>query len=157
MSEIQQEVKATVPLAIPRRELSTLPLATVPKAAAPRRTPQLLVVSSSRASVATLEADKPRQHTPEPDPVAALEQDQLPTIPMRRLPDLHQQLLALNLSWLNETRYFHNRRLILVILLGVLFILLILLCLLLLTSYDHGTMGAALLAPLLAKHAFPLK
>src|SRR5579883_1616500 len=48
-TEGQQELKASMPVAMPRRELSTLPIATVPKAAAPQRTPHLTMVSSSRA------------------------------------------------------------------------------------------------------------
>src|SRR5581483_5894619 len=52
MPEPRQELKAAVPLIIPSREVSTLPLATVPKPAAPRRTPQLVAISHSRSAVA---------------------------------------------------------------------------------------------------------
>src|SRR5581483_10537889 len=73
--EPRQELKAA-PLIIPNREVSTLPLATVPKLGMPRRTPQLVAISHSRSAVATLEEEKPGQQTPEPEPVAQPDQNQ---------------------------------------------------------------------------------
>ncbi|HLI68912.1 MAG TPA: serine/threonine-protein kinase [Ktedonobacteraceae bacterium] len=152
VSEVRQEVKAAAPLAISQREFSTVPLASVPKATVPRRTPQLVAVSSSRAPVATLEADKPQQQLLEPGPAEVSEQDQPPSGSPRKLPDLQQQLLALNLAWLNEARYFHNRRLALALLLAALVILLGLLGLLFFANDSHGIPGASLLMPMLARY-----
>ncbi len=137
-----QQPGTAAPVAIPNREISTLPLATVPKAAAPRRTPQLVAIGPSRP-VATLEAEKPRQQTPEPAPVEKLEEDQRPTAPVRQPPDMRQQLLMLDLSWFSASRFTRDRRLALALLLTILFVLLGLVGWLLLTS--HGGVGAGLL------------
>src|SRR5260221_105473 len=53
VTEDQKDLQVAVPLAIPQREFSTLPLASVakPRPLRPRRTPQLVAVSASRAPI----------------------------------------------------------------------------------------------------------
>jgi serine/threonine-protein kinase len=138
-TEDQSELKAAVPLAIPRRELSTLPLATVPKPAIPRRTPHLVAIPPRAQTAATLEAEKPRQRTPEPEPEAAPAPEHLAAIPLRKFSDLRRRWMALDLDLehLNALSFLQNRRLILALLLLTLVLLFGLVCWLLLASHGH--------------------
>lgn len=143
----EQQPRAVTPLAVPNREFATLPLASVPapKAAVPRRTPQLVAVGSSRASVATLEAEDARPQTPEPGPVEKPQQNQRPTEIAHPSPSAHANLLALDLSRFSVSRFAHTRRLVLALLLTLLFVLLGLVGWLLLSSHVHGYIGTGLL------------
>jgi hypothetical protein len=166
VTEDQKDLQVAVPLAIPQREFSTLPLASVakPRPLRPRRTPQLVAVSASRAPIVTLEAkNKPHQPTPEPgvgvdvEPVEELASDKLPTAPigkLPKLPPLRPPSLALDLSWWKFSsvlaewkyaKYLAARRLWLTVLLTLLLALLSLICLLLLANHSqHVTNGAIL-------------
>jgi len=154
----QPEVKekVPVPVAVPQGEqIATLPLATVakapgvggmggglPKAVVPRRTPQLVALSSTRAPVAMLEAAPPRPQTPGPEPLAEEpEQQPFPTLPTHKFPALRQQLLALDFAWLNATRRTSRRRLLLIVLLAMLFVLLTLVGWLMLLGHAHANIG----------------
>lgn len=136
-------------LALPRRELSTLPMATVPRGVEPQRTPLLTLASSSNVPIALLDANKPQQQTPEPDPVASAGPDQPPTAPIHQLPELYQYLLLSVLAWLKPSRYLHGRRALLIILVTLLLTLLSLVCLLLIIGHSHS--GIHVVPP----HALP--
>ena len=142
-------------LALPQRELSTLPMATVPRPAEPQRTPLLTLISSSKVPVALLDANKPQQQTPEPDPIEGVKPDQLPTVPIHKLSRLHQHVLPVTLALLLDlSRYPRSRRALLVVLLVILLTLLSLVCLLLILGHSHAGIHPA--PPrILPTHLFP--
>ncbi len=136
-------------LVSPQRELSTLPMATVPRAGEPQRTPLLTLAASANVPIALLDANKPQQQTPEPDPIAGAKPDQLPTAPIRHRSTLHQYLLLVALAGLHPSHYLHGKRVLLIVLLAILLTLLSLVCLLLVIGHNHSGIHA------LPPHASP--
>ncbi|MGH2510674.1 MAG: serine/threonine protein kinase, partial [Ktedonobacteraceae bacterium] len=137
-------------------ERSTLSMTALSKATKAQRTPYLTFASSSKAPIALLEVHQSQQQTPEPEPVARIEPDDLPTMPIHKLAKLNQSSRPLDFPWLNPARCLQHRRLLFAILLVMLLTLCSLAYLLLVTNhgYSHTNVRSSSLVWII--HLFPV-